>query len=845
VLVGYVVSDEDPGTIRSALAQRLPDGLVPMIVPLPELPRGRSGKVDRKALPWPPPQAPAAGDSKLSGTAAWVAERWIEQLGPIPITADSDFFELGGSSLAAAKLVSVLRERYPAVAVADVYEHRQLQALVSRLERLGVAEEVRAAYQPPHHRGWAAAQLVGVVLLQLVASAQFLLGVLTINRLTGSQYGPEIGWGWLIAGWVLFASTPGRALMLLSARRLLMRRLSPGRYPRHSWLAYKVWLVERLAANWALDGFEGTPWAPTYARLCGHRVGRNARLGTLPPLASLLTIGDDVTIEGEVDLEGMWYDGDELVVGEVRIGDRARVATMSVLMPGAGVGEDAELEPGTVITGVVPPGERWEGSPGRRVGKAGEHWPSEPAPAPTAERRWRLMFAGGMAIKNLLPLIAFLPGVWAVVELAPKGSGAEGLMLQAIMIAPLLVAAFILSYGLIIALLVRAVSPLLKPGLHPDYGSVGWGLWFTGILMAGANGMLFSLYASIYTRAWLRLLGIKVGKRSEISITSGLNRLTSFGEATFATDAVVFACARGRLGWLHVGPIEIGDRTFLGNGSIVLDSSTIGDDCLVGVLSRAPRVAKSGTSWLGCPPFELPRRAEATDPTRTLNPPLRLVIARGAADLARILVPGSLALMLASLVFGALDGIGSRDGLLPMVALTPVAFIVAGLAAMVLTVALKWLLMGRYRPGSHPLWSFFVWRDEFMNTCQEQLAGAWLLGAAQATPIMSFYLRLMGAKVGHDVFCETGTITEFDMVELGSGCVLNRAAIVQTHLMHDRLLQIGPTKLGAGATLGPIAASLPDTMIGERCSIGALSVVMRGEQLPPASRWHGVPVVAA
>ena len=54
-----------------------------------------------------------------------LAEHWREQLGPVTIGPDSDFFALGGTSLAAAKLISVLRVEHPAVAVADVYEYRR------------------------------------------------------------------------------------------------------------------------------------------------------------------------------------------------------------------------------------------------------------------------------------------------------------------------------------------------------------------------------------------------------------------------------------------------------------------------------------------------------------------------------------------------------------------------------------------------------------------------------------------------------------------------------------------------------------------------------------------------
>jgi non-ribosomal peptide synthetase-like protein len=101
----------------------------------------------------------------------------------------------------------------------------------------------------------------------------------------------------------------------------------------------------------------------------------------------------------------------------------------------------------------------------------------------------------------------------------------------------------------------------------------------------------------------------------------------------------------------------------------------------------------------------------------------------------------------------------------------------------------------------------------------------------------------MGARVGSDVWCETLAITEFDLVDLHDGCVVNRLAHVQTHLFQDRLLRIGPTTLEAGSTLGPSSAVLPDTRLGAGCSVGGRSVVLRGEELPAGTRWHGAPVV--
>ena len=842
LLVSYVVGSVDSTKLRDALAERLPNALVPLIVPLAELPQGTSGKVDRDALPWPPPRSDLA-TAGLDGTAAWLAERWIDQLGPVEITLESDFFELGGSSLAVAKLTSVLRERFPAVAVADVYDHRRLADLSARLDQLGSSSQPAPAEYVSPGRRWGAIQLAGILVLLVFAAPPLLLGILAFDRLFSGS-GPQVGWAWLIVGWLVLVSAPGRALIVIAARRLLLPRLKPGRYPRNGWLTCRIWFLERLAEVCHLDSLAGTPWAARYARLGGARVGRGARLGTLPPPTSFVAIGEGATLEPDIDLHGWSIDGQELVIGELRIGPGARVGTRSLLLPGSSVGAGAEVEPGSLITGDVPGGQRWAGSPARQVGAAGDGWREPLAARNSARLGTEAIYAAGLTAHNLLLLFASLPGIALLVIFSPGRWTTGSLVTTMIMLAPLLALIFVLAYALLVALAVRVVSPLIRSGWHREDGLTGWALWFTQSVMAGSRGILFPLYASVYTRPWLRLLGVPVGPRTEISTAVGLNRLTRFGDRSFAADDVVFAGAKARGGWLYVAPIEVGDRTFLGNSAILEASTTLGNDSLVGVLTTAPGLCVDGTSWFGAPALELPRVVAPVDPARTTHPPARLILARGTIELIRILLPGTVSTVLAALVFGSLATIGSAAGIWAMAAAAPVLIGVAGLGAALVTVAIKWILIGRYRPGEHLLWSSFVWRDEIVNSCQEQLAGGWLLRTALATPLISSYLRLMGAKVGRDVWCESLNLTEFDVVVLGDGCTINRNAVVETHLFHDRLMRIGPATLGRGATLGPASAVLPDTMIGANCSVGGRSVVMRGEQLPARTRWHGVPVQA-
>jgi non-ribosomal peptide synthetase-like protein len=860
VLVGYVVGGHgveptqaplDPSYIRAQLAEHLPDGVSPLIVVLDALPSSRSGKVDRQALPWPPPAGAdraSAEAAQLRPAEAWLAERWREQLGPVALGPDTDVFEeLGASSIAVAKLVSALRERCPTIAVADVYEHRSIRMLAARMDELGGVSHAPLHSERPRRKlplRLYAAQLIGLILLTALACTQWVVVVLAYGNLEPDGL-PYVPWAWLAGAWLLLCSPLARVAIAMLARRVLLPHgLTPGRYPRNSALMARVWLLERLGEHCRLTRLAGTPYAARYARLLGADVAAGARLASMPTLTSLVHVSTGATVEGEVDMRGWWIDGQELVVDDIWIGADASIGSRTLLMPGARLGEGAEIEPGSVVQGEVPADEHWGGNPARRLGRAGAHWPATAAsPAPYA-RVWRLMFSASLMWEGLLALLALGAAVGVLVWIAAPAPTLGISPAALIGEAGVFVAVSTIVLALGIALTLRAVWRLVRPGWHGDDGAVAWALWFSGELQESAGGALFPLYASVYTRAWLALMGIAVGRRTEISTSTGLTPLVSFGELSQATDDVAFCTARARGGWLHLEPIQVGKRTFLGPGAVLREGTRLGDESLVGALTLPPRESADGSSWFGVPALELPRVAETGERSRTTEPPRRLVLVRGAMDALRILGPNTISVTIGLLDFLVLDLLGSHLGIAVMIALAPFVMLGSGLVSAAVAVALKWIVMGRYRPGQHPLWSLFVWRDELINSTHEQLAGEWLLRFAIGTPLMSAYLRAMGARVGRDVWCETTAVTEFDLVRLDDGVVVNRGACLMTHVFHDRLLRIGSTHLDAGATMGPTSAVLPDTSIGADTCIEAHSVVLRGERLPAGTRWQGSPVTS-
>lgn len=99
--------------LRGHLQERLPDYMIPSaLMTLDALPLNANGKVDRKALPAPSVTADLPGTEPGTPIQEIVRDLFAEVVG-LPrreVHADSDFFRIGGHSLAAARLLSRARE---------------------------------------------------------------------------------------------------------------------------------------------------------------------------------------------------------------------------------------------------------------------------------------------------------------------------------------------------------------------------------------------------------------------------------------------------------------------------------------------------------------------------------------------------------------------------------------------------------------------------------------------------------------------------------------------------------------------------------------------------------------
>ncbi|WP_406365832.1 Pls/PosA family non-ribosomal peptide synthetase [Streptomyces sp. NBC_01546] len=847
LLVGYLVTQEgwDHAEAVTRLRAELPAALVPLLAPVEELPTRTSGKVDRDALPWPLPELETTGPAEqLYGTEAWLAEQWSETLGVAVTGAADDFFAIGGSSLAAAQLTTRLRSRYPRAAVLDIYQQPTLRKLARRLEKSVRDDDAARTVAPVPLRSKVIQSLLLLPLFTLVG-LRWTVALLALGNVLHwfgpYPWAPAASWWLVAAGTALLYSPPGRLAIAAGGARLLLRGVKAGRYPRGGSVHLRLWTAERLAEYVGATQLTGS-WLERYGRALGAKIGPEVDLHSLPPVTGMLKLGRGCAVESEVDLSGHWLDGDRLEIGPVKVGAGAVVGTRSILFPGARVGKRAEVAPGSAVVGQIPTGQRWAGAPAGKLGKAKRNWPKE---RPPRGLFWRAAYGAAGFCLTALPVLATLPALLVVSRFVPADAGLVPALRGALLAVVPGALAFGFAYALLLLVFVRLLSLGLRTGNHPTHSRVGWQAWTVTQLMDLSRETLFPLYAGLITPVWLRLLGMKIGRGAEVSTVLALPSLTTVGEGAFLADDTLTAPYELGGGWMRIGHSEIGRRAFLGNSGMTAPGRTVPDDGLVGVLSATPKKAKKGSSYLGLPPVRLPRSAADSDASRTYDPPARLLWARGLVELCR-LVPVFCSAALAVLTVAALCALITTSGLgiWGTALLSGAVLVAAGVAACVVSVAAKWLLVGRHRAGEHPLWSGFVWRNELADTFVEVLAVPWLAGSVPGTPVLALWLRSLGARIGRGVWCESYWLPETDLVVLGDGVSVNRGCVLQTHLFHDRILRTDTVVLREGATLGPGGIVLPGSTVGARSTLGPASLVMAGESVPADSRWLGNPIEA-
>jgi non-ribosomal peptide synthetase-like protein len=864
-LAAYVVLDPpsavlDRAAALAALRARLPAYMVPSFLDVvTEVPTLASGKVDRKRLPQPAAaliDMDAAALPPATPLEATIAAIWATVFRVPAVGVEQNFFlDLGGHSLLAAQMTALLRTRAGLdTAVRDVYAFSTVRALAQHIDQRMPARQVasvanntggvsdRTARSEPGLAFSLAQSLLNLALLGLAMLPLMVVVPLADELLQGRRTVLAAAW---IGVSLVLAVWPVMLALSIAAKWLIIGRYRAGAYPLWGSYYLRWWLVSRLQAMNGAALLAGTPLMSVYYRLMGANVGRHCALDTaLCSIFDLVRIGEDTSIGADTQLLGCRVENGMLRISGIDVGNRCFIGAHCALGLDVRLGDDARLDDQSLLPdgSALAAGEGRRGAPAQVADVAVPQGPLQHAGAP----RMALFTALALGLGYLCVLFLAAPGVlvlWLWMLAVAHGAIALAFVASAVSL-PLLVA-FACVW---IAVLKKLLLPRAVPGVHDLYSLHYLRHWLAYGLMRASRALLLPVFTTVYLPPWMRLLGARIGAHAELStVFCYTPELLVAGGGSFFADGCFLGGRRCFGGRFELRSNHVGGRSFVGNGAMLPPGAALGDNCLLGVLSVPPSRTErtpDGSDWLGSPAFLLPNREKVGgfDERQTFKPTKALYAQRAVIDAGRILIPALSLVAIAWLGIAAMILSYERYGMSVMLVSAPLIGLAMAALAIAIVVTLKWAVMGTFKPVVAPLWCRYVWLNEMVNGAYESLMApvlALFFGTSFAAPL----LRLLGCRIGRGCYIATSLFSEFDLVEIGDHVALNGGAVIQNHLFEDRVMKSSYLRIGDRCSVGNMAVVLYDGHMQAGAVLGPLSLLMKGEIVPPATRWHGIPTM--
>ncbi len=869
VLMAFIVADDaahppEAAAIREAVRAHLPVALVPSeYLFIDALPVTVSGKLNRAALPTAAiaeqRDAPDAVRDNVfhDPLETWIATAMQRVLRTnTPIASHADFFaDLGGDSLAAAELATVLGEvpETEVITVGDLYGGPTIARIAERArEAAPVAQAAFVRERTPGAHPVRVTTLQALLLTVLTVIGSW-TGYAAVFRVAPALIESLGVFTCIVAAPFVGLAAIGVYVSLSAAIAIVVKRLLIGRYvPMRTavWSGFYLrhWTVMRAVGMIPWRLVEGTRMQIAILRGLGARIGTGVHIHRGVRLADggwdLLEIGDHVSIGQDAQLHLVDLDNGALVIAPVTLERGATLEVRSSVSGGTRVGHDACLSALSWLPSdaVIPPGELWFGVPAERSGAA---TPS-PACTPTLSLGQfdRTLLGARLALALLFALpyeiAAFILAAWhglsaEVVRGGLSVPDARTLVLTFTLLGPVpLVCVLALK-----AFLSRALGAVPEGTMSRWSGDYVRVLLKTELLTTAGVWLSGTLMWPI----WLRAAGMRVGRDCEIStIIDVVPEHIEIGEASFLADGIYLGGPRVSNGTVTLERTTLGSGVFIGNHAVVRAGQHIANGVLIGVATVIDDVrARAGTAWFGQPAFAM-RRRPPDDANRnvTYEPSTIRVINRWVWELLRFVLPIPLLAVAFAWAWTLTTTTAQASAAYTWLVLVPAVTFAFTAVLPVALLLLKWALLGRVKPGQHPLWSCWCSRWDFLYVAWGQLVRPVLVGL-EGTLLLSMYLRRMGMTIGKRVVLGPGfsQVVDPDMLYFGDDSTVQ--TMFQAHTFEDRILKIDTVHIGAGASVGQTSVMMNGSEAGDHTQVAPHTVVMKHAKLKAGRRYEGCP----
>ena len=225
---------------------------------------------------------------------------------------------------------------------------------------------------------------------------------------------------YVLVGYVMsFLYFPISIFLPIAAKKLLIGRFIPGRYPLWGSYYLRCWLLTAIQGMTPLGVFAGTPIMNWYCRMMGAKIGKNCHIGTGSiSCHDLISIGDNTSIGAGSNLLGFTITSDYIEFNTIDIGSDCYVGANSFVSIDTSMGDGAMLlEQSQLASGsAVPPGHVASGSPARSSEINKETLLSIPGTSGAHREPGGLMYLAGFVFSAfmflpMVPMMASVPGI--------------------------------------------------------------------------------------------------------------------------------------------------------------------------------------------------------------------------------------------------------------------------------------------------------------------------------------------------------------------------------------------------------------------------------------------------
>jgi non-ribosomal peptide synthetase-like protein len=843
--------------LKQYLQNLLPSYMIPsQFVKVDLFNRLPSGKIDRKNLPTIQVKKNNYKIDKSfdsDSITQLILNVLVEIFPNQELNVNSDFFDdLGGHSMLAAIFVSTSREKtgIDKLSIFDVYKVRKIGEIISlwknKNEMNSTSQFVikKNNISKLHFYTCSLFQCIALLFIFGLFACQLFVPYLSYYVAANEIDGLFIP---IICSVISFLITPPIIILLiLLIKKILIGRFEEGDFPLWGFVYFKWWFFKRLLSIISSDILSNTPLYNYYLRSIGFEVSNDAQLNKFEfGISDLIKIGNNVTISSNVVLNNAFVENGIFKLRTIILEDNSYIGTSSIVNGNCVLKQFGTLKDLSSLESnkVIHEFEIWEGSPAKYLTKDKDQFSVNFIQPST---NYKLLF---ILLIFLLPVIIIIPLLPTIVGLHYLDENSGWYNFSYLYTTPIFSLIYILLFIFEIVFLTKMVNRNIKEGTYSIFSHVYIKKWFCDQLFSLLLIVIKPIFATVFISKIYRMLGAKVGRNTEISNASNVSHnLLEIGKESFIADVAIIGENDIKNKQLILKKTIIGNKIFIGNSGVIPQGLNLGNNKLIGVLSTTPsqfQLDKFETDWFGSPSFQLPKRQiiSSYSDRLTFNPSLSRKFLRAIIEFIRVLIPQSLILCFSIIFIAFGHDLITKNSFYISIFYFPIYYLLIVALPSFFTIFLfKWIFIGTYKKAEHPMWTINVWLTEAITSLYESIAVTYFLEFLKGTTFLPIFMRFLGVKIGKKVFLDTTDFTEFDLVSIGDFSALNYNSGPQTHLFEDRIMKMDKVNIGSNVTIGSGSIILYDTIVGSNTIIEPLSLVMKGEKVPPNSIWNGIPI---